>query len=553
MSKIIVIGSVNSSFRDVFGKLEKLQPKQQFAFAIVAGDLFGETPRNDEVDALIKGDIPVPLPTYFTVGLHGLPKAVSDKISTDDEVCPNLYYLERRGVLTTSEGVKIVALGGASEQAAAQTPGVDEKYIPKHTEFDSRSLYSAQSADILITNQWPKSIQQGSNVPVGDENIEGSQCISDLCSVLRPRYHFSSFANFFYEREPFFHLPADEFEAEKHITRFINLAQSNNTAKEKWLYAFTFDLKSPLPTSVPAGTTLSPLAVASLKKRGLGSQKEAFSRFSHGDDRQRPSKRARKAAPTPSECFFCLSNENVETHLITSIGTDCYMTTAKGPLPTSSSFPQLGFPGHMLIIPLTHTPTFATIEDSSTRSSTYGEMQRYRTALHSMLLEKAKGQLGAITWEVSRGRGVHIHWQFLPVSSDLIDRGLVEAAFKVEAENLEYPNFEKRDLEDGLSEKGDYFRVWIWTPTKPSTEENAMDDQVASNAENTGSESVLVLPISSNFRFDVQFGRTVMAKLLELEDRGNWRNASQTEEEETKDAKNFKAQFEKFDFSLTEE
>lgn len=69
-----------------------------------------------------------------------------------------------------------------------------------------------------------------------------------------------------------------------------------------------------------------------------------------------------------------------------------------------------------------------------------------------------------MTWEVSRAAGIHVHWQFLPVPVDLCRRGLVEAGFKVEAENERYPGFVGRDVGHGTGEMGDFFRVWIWSP-----------------------------------------------------------------------------------------
>ncbi|EFQ96838.1 meiotically up-regulated 161 protein [Nannizzia gypsea CBS 118893] len=537
-SKVIVIGGVNSSFREVFGKLEKLQAKQQFACAVIAGDLFGELSAEnskDDLDALLRGAIHVALPTYFTVGRNGIPEQVAQKIAKEDEVCPNLFYLGRRGVLTTSEGIKIVALGGVHGPLPSDA-SLDEKYLPYHTEADAQSLYSAEKADILITYQWPKGIEKGSRVPTGEVTVEGSQCVANVCLALKPRYHFSSTTDIFYEREPFFHIPEDEYTVERHITRFINLAPFSTTSKQKWLYAFTLDPKSVLPTSVPVGTTISPLTAVAGRRGSLPSQKASFSRFRQDDGQQRPAKRARKAAPGPSECFFCLSNPNIASHLIASIGNDTYITTAKGPLPTASTFSALGFPGHMLIIPLIHAPSLTSIEDSESRSATYTEMHEYRSALHSMLQKRADMGLGAVTWEVSRGRGVHIHWQYMPVDANLIRRGLVEAAFKVEAENLEYPKVEKR--ESSSDEPGDYFRVWIWAP-----------EQTA-DGEATGSETTLVLPLSDRLRFDVQFGRTVMAKLLGLEDRLNWRDAAQSVEEEKRDVEAFKSAFQGFDFTI---
>ncbi|KAL8721702.1 MAG: hypothetical protein Q9225_001652 [Loekoesia sp. 1 TL-2023] len=179
-------------------------------------------------------------------------------------------------------------------------------------------------------------------------------------------------------------------------------------------------------------------------------------------------------------------------------------------------------------------------------------MQRYRRALHSFLLSRSGTRLGAVTWEVSRLAGIHTHWQFLPVSSDLIKKGLVEAAFKVEAENEKYPvSFRTKDVGDGTGEKGDFFRVWIWMPG----EEDVVDGDGALEVndeveEKRGKQKCLVLPLNAEFRFDVQFGRRVMAKLLGLEARMNWRDCAQTDEEETKDADAFKEAFKRFDWAL---
>lgn len=160
-----------------------------------------------------------------------------------------------------------------------------------------------------------------------------------------------------------------------------------------------------------------------------------------------------------------------------------------------------------------------------------------------------------MTWEVSRGHIRHTHWQFLPVSSELVKKGLVEAAFKVEAENEKYPvSFRAKDAGDGTGETDDFFRVWIWMPGEEDVvdgqsdvNEHAPEDEVE---ETRGKQKSLVLPLNEEFRFDLQFGRRVMAKLLGLETRMNWRDCAQTDDEETKDAEAFKEAFRKFDWAL---
>ncbi|GAB1215181.1 hypothetical protein ATERTT37_004367 [Aspergillus terreus] len=554
-SKIVVLGDVNCEFREVFTKLAKLHVKQNFSFAIVAGDLFGDcsTERElDEITALLQQNITVPIPTYFTLGNHPLPTRVIEQIEANDEVCPNLYFLGRRGTLKTSEGIRTVALGGNLDTESKQPI---DKYQPAYAESDAKALYGAHSADILITHQWPKDVRFRSNValPEGATPPVEVPCIADLCSTLKPRYHLSSSA-FFYEREPFFHLPTEDNPDAKPLTRFISLAPYSKTSKQKWMYAFTLDPKAAPPLTLPPGATASPLPSLAPKRKPLSSQKDSYQRFAVDDadaDSHRPRKRARGPPPGPDQCFFCLSNPNIATHLITSIGNESYLTTAKGPLPTSKTFPALGFPGHMLIIPFTHAPTLGSIADAESRASTYGEMQRYRAALQSMLQQRAQGALGAVTWEVSRGNGIHVHWQFLPVPAALVTRGLVEAAFRVEAENLKYPKFEAAAASaDPSAEPGDYFRVWIWGPPDASKEEQ--EETGNEGDKTTAREKCLLLPLGPDFRFDLQFGRRVMAKLMELEKRINWKNDVQSQAEEERDATAFKEAFKEFDFTLEE-
>lgn len=536
-----------------------MHAKTSFSLSIITGDLFSDPvdpSAEDEsnLNSLLSGSITVPLPTYFTLGRLSLPQQVVDKLETSaDELCPNLYFLGKRSTTKTSEGLRIVTLGGSLDPGV--TAGLSkDKHLPFHTEGDAKALHGTNNADILITSTWPTSIRSGSQItlPEGTDQPISEQCVADLCSALKPRYHFSTSPNLFYEREPFFHLTEENQPDHSSITRFISLATFNNPSKQKWLYAFSIDPSTSASTTMPPGTTITPLG-PSRKRQRLPEQENSYSRFSnHNGDYYRPKKRTRQAPPGPQQCFFCLSNPNVGTHMITSIGNDAYLTTAKGPLSIASTYPSLDFPAHILIIPLSHSPTISSITPAEAKVSTYKEMQCYRQCLHSLLNSSSKGALGAVTWEVNRGEGIHTHWQFLPVATEMIKKGLVEAAFKVEAENEKYPSFKTRDIGDGTTEKGDYFRVWIWQPREDKGQDEDSDDDDDEEERKKGKEKSLILPLSAEFRFDLQFGRRVMAKLLGLEGRMNWRDCMQSEAEEKKDAEGFKAAFKAFDFSLEE-
>ncbi|OCK85172.1 hypothetical protein K432DRAFT_343663 [Lepidopterella palustris CBS 459.81] len=554
-SKILVIGGVNGQFPAVFKKIYNLHTKNAFSFAIIVGDLFAD-PLNTTIEdkanvkALVDGKITIPLPMYFALGTHTFPEEVISKLETSaGEVCSNLYYLGKRTTIKTSEGIRIVALGGnIIPNPPAKTE--KDKYLPHYTEEDARILRGANTADILVTNQWPAGIRTGSKVNYASEQGEPSpqQCLADLCSNLKPRYHFSVSPDAFYEREPFFHAPTEASPDTYPITRFISLASFGNPKKQKWIYAFSLDPNAAPPVAVPSGTTASPLSSVGNKRPAQPSQESSYRFSTDTGHHRRPHKRQRQPPPTPGECFFCLSNPNLATHLITSIGNDTYLTTAKGPLSTSKTFQALGFPSHILIIPLTHAPTLAAIDDEDSRQNSYKEMMKYRGALHNMLKKKSGADLGSVTWEVSRAGGVHAHWQFLPVPANLIRRGLVEAAFKVEAENQKYPAFEKKDIGDGFQEPNDFFRLLVWNlPASNDDEGNGAGRQSPE-----GKESSFILPLDSSFRFDLQFGRRVLAKLLGLDKRVDWRDCGQTQEQEIADAEAFKTAFKDFDFSLEE-
>ena len=461
------------------------------------------------------------------------------------QICPNLHFLGKRSTTKTSEGVKIVTLGGQLDETIVGGLS-QEQYLPFHTIGDAKALHGANTADILVTTPWPASIRKGSKIPTPDAATEPSsqEYVADLCAALKPRYHFSVSPEFFFEREPFFHAPTQDAPDVRPLTRFISLAAHGNPSKQKSLYAFSLQ-SSPDPAApLPAGSTASPFVSRSNGKKRAALDAEPYSRYSNSDrdgyrhKRRRDRRGERQPPPGPEECFFCLSNPTLATHLISSIGDDAYLTIAKGPLTTSTTNAgvDIDFPAHALIIPLTHSPTLALIPDeANAKEKTYNEMIKFKDALQSMIAKKSINKLGAVTYEISKGNGVHTHWQFIPMPEGLIQRGLVEAAFRVEAENLSYPSFAVRDPGIGQAE-GDFFRVWIWTPPNEEQPE--------------GNTKCLTLAFDDSLRFSLQFGRIVLAKLLGLEKRVQWRDCSQSVEEETKDIEAFKAAFKEFDFTL---
>ena len=522
-----------------------MHAKNDFSFAIVSGNLFDQD--DETVAKLIDGGITVPVTTYFTVGTSPLPQSVISKLLSDDEVCENLHYLGKRSVHKTSDGIRIVTLGGVLDPTIIGGQS-KEQHLPFHTLDDAKALRGANSTDILLTTVWPANVWNGSNVdiPVDPSSIRNGDSISDLVVALRPRYHFSpSTGDFAYEREPFYHPQTDSDQPTIDLTRFISLAPLGNSAKAKAMYAFS--LTKDAVTSPPVGSTITPYVQTGTKKRRADF--DGGYRFSRGHDDQhhRRRRRERSPPPGPDRCFFCLSNPNLPTHMVCSIGEDAYLATAKGPLTLATTFETQGlkFPGHVIIVPFTHAPSISVAAMAESAASTFKEMSRFRESLQGMVSAKTKRRLGGVTWEINRSRNIHTHWQFLPVPANMVKRGLVEAAFRVEAENLKLPKLEAKDFGTSDDVEGDYFRVWIWAETEDGDDGEPDTDGGRIISKN------LVMRFDESVRFDLQYGRKVMSKLLGLDGRAIWQDCVQDEKEETADVATFREAFKEWDFTLT--
>ncbi|KHN99979.1 CwfJ domain protein [Metarhizium album ARSEF 1941] len=539
--KIIMLGSLNGQLEPALNKLATVHAKNDFSLAILTGDVF--TPETEEktISALLDGSLAVPLPTYFTIGTHSLPERLATRVEAGEEICHNLHFLGKRSITKTSDGLRIVTLGGLLDTKVVGGQS-REQHLPFHTDDDAKGLKGANTADVLLTSIWPANVWSGSKAVLKQSHqasVQSSQAIAELCAALKPRYHISaSPAAFFYEREPFVHQSSSETEPPS-VTRFISMAPFGNEAKAKAMYAFSLNKSD---TAIPRGATASPFTPQ--RKRPRDDDGAGYSRFAAHDDyrRGRYNKRRRESPPPgPDKCYFCLSNPNASAHMCCSIGDESYITTAKGPLPTSATFADAGlnFPGHLIIIPLPHAPTIPsmgpTTDPTSDAVKAYNEMTRFRESIQAMISAKSSNKLGVVTWEISRDRNIHLIWQLMPIPAEMIRDDIAEAAFRVEAENQNYPSFVTRGLAlEELPTFGDYFRVWLW----------------ADDGEDRIKGKSLVMPLSSDIRFDLQFGRRVIAKLLGLEKRFIWQDCQQTVEQETADVEAFRGAFKEWDFTL---
>ena len=523
----IVVGALQGRFAEVFPKLAALHAKNNFAFAVLVGDVFGASPDALSIDALLRNEIPLALPTYFTLGTHELPASIRERVeSNNGEVCENLFFLGKKGSLKTNEGIRIVAVGGTWDASLiAGGAGESTQWLPFYTAADIASLKGQNYADVLISTDWPAGVEKhAAAAPVA--HGKGSEPLADLARALRPRYHFCAGGDVFYEREPYRNdMRRNESAEDRRVTRFYSLADWGNAAKSKAIFAFSIDITT--PSTSAANSTASPYPeqaeAGGARKRAAGAEGTFFwGDHTSGGQHQHQHKRRNhqpRPPPGPENCFFCLSYPQLEKHLIVSIGDESYLTTAKGPLTSPATNPDtLPFSAHILIIPFSHTPTIPLIEDPESRAQTLAEMKRYKSALEKMLASRGAG---AVTFEIRRRNGVHAHWQVVPLKTELLEA--VDTAFDAAGK------FEDVEVgEDGsdVNEDGDAFTYWV-----------------------SGREGARALRLGADEYFDLQFGRRVLAGVLGTGG-VNWRDCVLGLEEEKKDAAAFKEAFKEFDFSL---
>ncbi|KAG0367058.1 hypothetical protein BGZ54_004483 [Gamsiella multidivaricata] len=249
----------------------------------------------------------------------------------------------------------------------------------------------------------------------------------------------------------------------------------------------------------------------------------------------RPPRKEKPQAP----CWFCLSNPDVDKNLIVSIGTEMYMTMAKGQLATTASSLIPGG-GHLLLVTINHYSSFRTV-DAEARKDLESEMNKYKDGLAKLFRSKGAAM---VTWELSMGgRMQHAHVQIMAVPTDKVQE--IENQFRNNIEDFFLP-----DTRDSIHQDQDQDQeqqqskpVPAWQDHAPSGDEGFLKIELSDN-------KIMICPIPERQRVDSQFGRTVLAKALGIPDRANWRGCVKAPEEEREDSQAFKTTFKSYDFTL---
>ncbi|GER35999.1 CwfJ-like family protein / zinc finger(CCCH-type) family protein [Striga asiatica] len=419
---------------------------------------------------------------------------------------------------------------------------------------------------------------------------QGDDLAAEKFHVLCDSNHYLSSAGIYYDREPYANIDA------VHVTRFLALAPVGNKDKQKFIHAL-----SPTPASKmasaeisakPPNTTLSPYLSSDETESGNGAIKRSGDndsdaqywrydsskkRQKHGDgdggDRLcfkfmssgscprgdkchfRHDAEAREqsirgvcfeflnkgncergpdckfkhslqeegrgfsgrsgsgtgSSTRSKECWFCLSSPSVESHLITSIGEYCYCALAKGPLVQD----------HVLIIPIEHVPNTLSLPPESEK-----DLNKLQSSLKAYFKRQGKE---AVFFEWVSKRGTHANLQVVPIPS--YRASSVENIFNLAAKKLGF------------------------TFTTIKNDNNSARKLVGMNLDKNQSLFYVEVPggtilshgVEENEKFPFQFGREVLAGLLNIADKADWRNCQLRKDEETKMADDFKSQFKEYD------
>lgn len=513
--KILVCGDVEGKFKALFSRVSLINEKSgPFDFLLCVGDFFGDSPLTWE--PYKNGILHVPVPTYIL----GPNKEKHLEYYSDIngcEMCPNVNYLGKRGILT-SNGLKIAYVSGCEGSGSDVTFSEKDAVAVRDIAYKSRGKSNFLGVDVLLTSEWPKNITNldgNKNVP---DSSSGSQHLAWLTCQLKPRYHFSGLRDVFYERPPYANYNPSE-EGDSHCTRFIALAKVGNPGKNKWIYAASLtpidQMKKSELYQMTSDQTDCPFSKI-MTRPNLEEGKQYFYDMKAPDDKKSQKRKHRNDSESekkkmnfdnPENCWFCLASAAVEKNLVISIGDETYLALAKGALT----------PDHVMILPIQHHQSLIKLTDEVKE-----EIKKFKSALRKLFKTENKVPV----FFERNYKTSHLQMHVIPVPKE--KAGKLRIAFEDSAESQGIELHELPDhsnLEDLVQPGSPYF--YLELPSK--------EKYFCSKMKN----------------FPLQFGRDVLAseEILNLPERENWRDCVFSKEEENKMVNDFREKFEEFDFT----
>ncbi|CAF0760966.1 unnamed protein product [Brachionus calyciflorus] len=544
--KILVSGDVEGKLNDLYSRVKSIQSKVgKFDLLFCVGEFFAENDEdNKEIEEYFSNPSSIPIQTYVLGPNHSSRyKYFYDKSGCD--LCDDkIIYLGPKGSYSTVNGLNIVYLSGVEnkrEESNKRFKRSDESEPEELVEFDLKDIESiinnyekrnpGECLDILLTNQWPKYIENLSNQKL-DNDLKtdnfGSELISHLAVKLKPRYHFSASENFFFERIPYRNHQV-LLEKEKHMTRFLALAKVNKSNKPKFLYAFNITPAKKMDYIELVRQTANPISsdnpfVSSLNLKNNDGSKyyaehdvqpslqyfydaEYIEKMNREAEREMEKQKRKLEAMQKSEqepCWFCLGGSKIERQYIVSVGDKCYLAYAKGAINKDN----------LLIIPIEHVQSTVQAD-----VDLLNEITKFKVALTNYFRSKNK----CVLFYERNFRTKHMQIQVYAIRADksyLLKDAFLSMAGDQNVYLNEIP--EMTNLKQILQPNQPYYYLEL---PKEETETKSKD---------VLSMERFLCEIRGGF--PINFGRDVMASelLLNCTDRIDWKECVLSPEEEKK-------------------
>eukprot|EP00188_Purpureofilum_apyrenoidigerum_P002586 Plantae.Rhodophyta-Purpureofilum_apyrenoidigerum.ctg26518.p1 GENE.Plantae.Rhodophyta-Purpureofilum_apyrenoidigerum.ctg26518~~Plantae.Rhodophyta-Purpureofilum_apyrenoidigerum.ctg26518.p1 ORF type:complete len:299 (-),score=63.24 Plantae.Rhodophyta-Purpureofilum_apyrenoidigerum.ctg26518:355-1251(-) len=240
-----------------------------------------------------------------------------------------------------------------------------------------------------------------------------------------------------------------------------------------------------------------------------------------GDGHENEGRRPRfEGHPVDAKCWFCLSNEK-DLHLVVTVGTDVFLTLAKGGLTTN----------HVLLMPISHVRSVLELDDDA-----YKEIEAFKAALREYFDRELQSDALFFERVVNpRGGALHSHTQIqaVPVpreategASDMLGADAEKAKLKLQ-QLPKNSSWRERVKAGSETDRPEYFFVELPDGRNAvqlisEDRKNVEDDRPA---------------------HPMQFGRRFAANLLKMPHRTDWKACTKSVEREEEDTNSFRARF----------
>lgn len=246
----------------------------------------------------------------------------------------------------------------------------------------------------------------------------------------------------------------------------------------------------------------------------------------------------------PSQCHFCFNNLNISDHMLISIAENSYLTLAKGPV----SVPQNGlkFPGHVIITPIEHKPKLSSFIPAGEPETKIFDLPIYKELLsyeHSIAKMFVKNDMGTVFFDFNTVNGVHYHIQCVPVPVKFLQKVGIAIDRQFKYHGKKFGDDTMAPFKKFVDEEDEEYLKLI--------NDKNLDFLQFKIINSRGKCEIFISTFDPSKRIDMQFGRSVLAYVLNQPKRHFWNNedCQESDEQEKKNVEDFQVAYNDFEIA----